>query len=259
MYKQVIIPEAPAEQDELDARCARFRDEVAEAIPDEAIAQQELLLATHRALSPIFVKGEPMDWNLFQTIGPRPKELLKTDIQKKHESLRRLAAAAMFAYALPTETALQAVAVFVQTQDRVVSLYCGLALWEAFLARKLGRDVFSVDDLSWSATKTFPSFMNIHKCDAAVALQHTRCKDRNVLFVAWPPEDASMARILALFKGDKFVYVGPKESASVRYAMLFGFAVVEEMALSVWHDPWSPPPSFLILLQRRAPSGSSPA
>lgn len=125
------------------------------------------------------------------------------------EHLRRDRLTAQYAWAIPTEAVIRALALY----SPICELGCGTGYW-AHLLHQAGANVIAVDD---APPKTHENryhikiqYMSITKADARTFKVPTRC----TLMLCWPPmsrwpSNSSMASdALSRYRGKRVIYVG---------------------------------------------------
>jgi hypothetical protein len=119
------------------------------------------------------------------------------------QSGRRRTFIALYAWAVPTREAIEAIAGFVRG-DQVLEVCAGNGLWARLLTDR-GVHVIATDACAPPSTPYAP----VAVIDAEAAVRaHPEC--RSLLFV-WPPFRQDYAfRALTAFEGDKLVYAGDR-------------------------------------------------
>jgi len=187
--------------------------------------------------------GENPYLDLFRSLTAPPLSLGVT--QMLHLAERRRELAACFAWAIPSDEALEVLARYAP----LVECGAGMGYWTS-LAQARGIDVVAYDlippgrraDNEYHARDRRP-WTSIRRGSSVTAV--SRHRDR-VLFVCWPPYDDDAASYAALraYDGDVLVYVGePGEGAtgSVRFhrELQLNWTLAQEVTLPRWprlHD-----------------------
>jgi hypothetical protein len=156
----------------------------------------------------------------------------------------KAAVAAHYAWAVPTEPAVDAVA---RHTARVLEIGCGSGYW-AWLMAQRGIDVLATDPA--------PPPHVWHDVHIAAEGEAARHPDR-ALFLCWPPYGAGVALAsLSAYRGDLVIYVGEWLGGSAEpgfFALLAAeFEPVEAVALPQWAHRTD---SMLVLRRRSARTG----
>lgn len=129
-----------------------------------------------------------------------------------------------YAWALPSPDVIRAIVAFADG-GTILEIGAGSGLW-AHLLREAGAEIRATDVEPWDTTYTFVAQLSATE---ALALY----PDAHVLMLCWPPyADPLGALALAVFTGDRLVYIGEGEGGCTGddtfHAMLSEFWEVEE-------------------------------
>lgn len=111
-----------------------------------------------------------------------------------------------WAWAVPSKGALDAIAAFVGT-DKLLEVGAGSGLWSRLLADR-GLKVFATDSKAW-AEYTEAEYFHVEPLDAVDAVPEF---NPQALMFCWPHfRDSWDEAALAVFKGNKVIYIGEAE------------------------------------------------
>lgn len=121
---------------------------------------------------------------------------------------RRQAFVDRYAWAVPSENTIKEISEFVKN-DKVLEIGAGLGLW-AKLISEYGINIKATDNFDKHWKVNYDSFFPVRKMTYSSAFK--KYKNRDVLFLCWPPYKSSMAHhSLSKFNGTKLIYIGEAE------------------------------------------------
>lgn len=146
---------------------------------------------------------------------------------------RRLVLAKMYAWAIPTSEAIEAI---VRHSPRgVVEIGAGTGYWASFI-RAQGTEVAAYDSIPYSNIQAEGTWSEVKRGGPKAVRFHPE----KTLFLCWPPYATPMAHIaLSTYAGDTLIYVGEGGGGATgddafHHLLELTWEVVDEVSLPQW-------------------------